>query len=89
VALSGTNWRSPAFAEVFVHVHPQGRDRGWGKSVVSACTAALLEDRVRPLYIVDQNNEASIAIAEGLGYVDTGVREFSGEGQLMRTEEET
>ena len=89
VALSGTNWRSPAFAEVFVYVHPQGRDRGWGKSVVSACTAALLEDRVRPLYIVDQKNEASIAIAEGLGYVDTGVREFSGEGQLKKTEDET
>jgi len=82
VALSGVNWRSPAFAEVFVYVHPQGRERGWGKSVVSACTAALLEDRVRPLYIVDQHNEASIAIAEELGYVDTDVREFSGEGQL-------
>ncbi|MFN2167727.1 MAG: GNAT family N-acetyltransferase, partial [Anaerolineae bacterium] len=85
VALSGVNWRSPAFAEVFVYVHPQGRERGWGKSVVSACTTALLEDRVRPLYIVDQHNEASIAIAEGLGYVDTGVREFSGEGQLKES----
>jgi RimJ/RimL family protein N-acetyltransferase len=85
VALSGANWRSPAFAEVFVYVHPQGRERGWGKSVVSACTSALLEERVRPLYIVDQHNEASIAIAEGLGYVDTGVREFSGEGQMKES----
>jgi hypothetical protein len=81
-ALSGINWRSPAFAEVFVYVHPQSRERGWGKSVVSACSAALLEERLRPLYVVDQNNEASIHIAEELGYVDTGVREFSGEGQL-------
>lgn len=82
VAMSGTNWRSPAFAEVFVYVHPQGRGRGWGKSVVSACTAALLEEHVRGLYMVEEGNEASIQIAEGLGYVDTGAREFSGEVQL-------
>jgi GNAT superfamily N-acetyltransferase len=82
VAMSGTNWRSPTFAEVFVYVHPKGRGRGWGKSVVSACTAALLEERLRPLYKVEEGNEASIRIAEGIGYVDTGLREFAGEGQL-------
>lgn len=82
VAMSGTNWRSPTFAEVFVYVHPKGRGRGWGKSVVSACTAALLEERLRPLYMVEQGNLASIGIAEGLGYTDSGLREFSGEGQL-------
>jgi GNAT superfamily N-acetyltransferase len=81
-ALSGVNWRSPSFAEVFVYVHPMGRGRGWGKSVVSACTNALLEERVRPLYMVEETNEASIAIAEGLGYVDTGRRTFAGEGYL-------
>jgi hypothetical protein len=82
VAMSGTNWRSPNFAEVFVYVHPQGRGRGWGKSVVSACTAALLEQRVRPLYMVEDGNTASVRIAEGLGYQDTGLREFIGEGRL-------
>lgn len=81
-ALSGVNWRSPTFAEVFVYVHPSGRGRGWGKSVVSACTNALLEQQVRPLYMVEENNEASIAIAEGLGYVDTGQRAFIAEGRL-------
>jgi len=65
-AISGTNWRSPSFAEVFVYVHPTGRGRGWGKSVVSACTAALLEERLRPLYLVEEGNEASIRIAEDL-----------------------
>ena len=84
VAMSGTNWRSPTFAEVFVYVHPKGRGRGWGKSVVSACTAALLEERIRPLYMVEEANEASIRIAEGMGYVDTGRRQFAGEGQLNR-----
>jgi hypothetical protein len=82
MAMSGTNWRSPTFAEVFVYVHPRGRGRGWGKSVVSTCTAALLEERLRPLYMVDKGNEASMRIAEGLGYVDTGAREFAGEGRL-------
>ena len=82
MAMSGTNWRSPTFAEVFVYVHPRGRGRGWGKSVVSSCTAALQEERLRPLYMVEKGNEASIRIAEGLGYVDTGAREFAGEGRL-------
>jgi RimJ/RimL family protein N-acetyltransferase len=82
VAMSGTNWRSPTFAEVFVYVHPKGRGRGWGKSVVSACTAALLEERLRPLYMVGEGNEASIRIAQGLGYADTGLRELAGEAQL-------
>jgi len=82
MAMSGTNWRSPAFAEVFVYAHPRGRGRGWGRSVVSACTAALLAERLRPLYIVDEGNEASIRIAEAVGYVDSGLREFAGEGQL-------
>lgn len=82
MAMSGTNWRSPTFAEVFVYVHPRGRGRGWGRSVVSACTAALLEERLRPLYTVEEGNEASAHIAQGLGYVDTGLREFVGEGRL-------
>ena len=83
-AMAGTNWRSPAFAEVFVYVHPSGRGRGWGKSVVSACTAALLEERLRPLYMVDEGNQASIQIAEGLGYVDSGLLESVSEGQLKQ-----
>ncbi len=82
MAMSGTNWRSPTFAEVFVYVHPRGRGRGWGRSVVSACTAALLEERLRPLYTVEEDNQASAHIAQGLGYVDTGLREFVGEGRL-------
>ena len=82
MAMSGTNWRSPAFAEVFVYTHPRGRGRGWGRSVVSACTAALLEERLRPLYIVDEGNDASIRTAKAVGYVDSGLREFAGEGQL-------
>lgn len=74
VALSGINWRSDRFAEVFVYVHPEGRGRGWGRSVVSACTSFVLEERLRPLYLVDEENYASIHIAEAVGYTDTGHR---------------
>jgi GNAT superfamily N-acetyltransferase len=74
-AESGANWRSDEFAEVFVHVEPAARGRGLGKSVVSACTAHLLDAQLRPLYIVDQNNAESVSIAESLRYTDTGARE--------------
>lgn len=82
MAMAGINWRSPAFAEIFVYVHPRGRGRGWGRSVVSACTTDLLEERVRPLYAVDDDNEASQRIAEALGYADTGHRDLVAEAQL-------
>jgi hypothetical protein len=81
-AISGTNWRSPTFAEVYVHVHPLGRSRGWGKSVVSACTASLLEARLSPLYLAEKQDPISIRIAESLGYLDTGSPEFVAEGLL-------
>ena len=81
-AISGTNWRSPTFAEVFVVVDPGSRHRGWGKSVASACTSALLEDRLQPLYFVEQGNRQSVRIAEELGYLDTGLREVAAEGRL-------
>jgi len=82
VAMSGTNWRSPTFGEVFVYVHPKGRGRGWGRSVVSACTRALVEDGIQPLYAVQEGDTASIHLAEALGYTDSGVREFSGDSEL-------
>ncbi len=82
VAISGTNWRSPIFAEIFVHVQSSGRHRGWGWSVAAACTSALLEERLRPLYLVEEGNGASIRLAGDLGYMDTGLREFSAEARL-------
>jgi GNAT superfamily N-acetyltransferase len=84
VAESGTNWRTVEFAEVFVHVELAARGRGLGKSVVSACTTHLLESNLRPLYIVDQDNAESVAIADSLGYTDTGARERAFVGSLKR-----
>ena len=82
-AISGTNWRSPTFAELYVYVDPASRHRGWGKSVAAACTSALLEDRLQPLYFVEEGNRDSIRIAQELGYADTGIREVAAQGQLI------
>jgi RimJ/RimL family protein N-acetyltransferase len=84
VAESGVNWRTQEFAEVFVHVELAARGRGLGKSVVSACTAHLLESNLRPLYIADESNAESLSIAESLGYTDTGARERAYVGSVKR-----
>jgi GNAT superfamily N-acetyltransferase len=79
-AEAGLNWASPHFAEVFVHVEPGARGRGWGRSVLSACTTWAVRSARQPLYVVNEANEPSIALAKASGYVDTGAREFAGEG---------
>jgi GNAT superfamily N-acetyltransferase len=79
-AEAGLNWVSPHFAEVFVHVAPDARGRGWGRSVLSACTTWAVRSARQPLYVVNEANEASIALAEAVGYVDAGAREFVGSG---------
>lgn len=82
MAAAGTNWRSPHWAEVYVYTEPEAQGRGWGKSVASACTAALLAEGVRPLYVVDESDTASKGLAESLGYSDTGRREYIAMGVL-------
>ncbi len=79
-AEAGINWRSPHFAEIFVHTQPQAKGRGWGKAVVAACAAALTQSGVQPLYMVAEGNRASIRLAQSVGFVDTGAREFVGQG---------
>ncbi len=74
-AVAGVNWQSPAFAEIYVHTDAAARQRGWGESVVSAVTQAVLEGGRIPLYLVESDNEPSRALAEKLGYVDTGGRQ--------------
>jgi len=82
VAAAGTNWRSPYFAEAGVWTQDGYRGRGLAKTVVSACTAALLQEGIRPLYIVSEGNAASIRVCEALGYRFSGYREFSCKGRL-------
>ena len=77
---AGVNWRSPHFAELFVRTEPRATGRSWGKAVVAACASSLVQARVQPLYMVTEGNEASARLAEAVGFVDTGAREFAGTG---------
>lgn len=77
-AMAGINWRSPQFAEVYVSVDAMARGRGWGRSVVSALVGELWASGVTPLYVVSEDNEASLSVADAVGFVDTGVRRFAG-----------
>jgi hypothetical protein len=79
-AESGINWHSPHFVGIFVRTAPAARERGWGRAVLSACTRWVLRSARQPLYVVEERNEPSVALAEAVGYVDTGARELAGEG---------
>lgn len=75
-AVSGVNWVSPGFAEIYVHTEPQARERGWGRSVAAACTEHILREGRLPLYLVEEDNEASLELARSLGYADTNARQL-------------
>lgn len=78
-AVAGVNWKSPAFAEIYVHTEPQARQKGHGRTVVAALTQRLLAEGVRPVYLVEGNNIPSVQLVESLGYVDTGSRQVYAE----------
>jgi hypothetical protein len=77
-AEAGTSWLSSRFGEVYVQVLEGARGRGLGKSVVSAVSNDLLALNLTPLYITRTENKPSRALAERVGYQDTGTFEFSG-----------
>lgn len=82
-AVAGVNWQSPHFAEIYVYTEPAVRGRGWGKAVVSTLAGLLLKAGRVPLYVVSESNDYSIRLAEAVGFVDTGHREYV--GQAVRT----
>jgi predicted GNAT family acetyltransferase len=83
LASAGVNWRSPRFAELYVYVDGAVRGRGYGKSVVARAAGDLLEAGITPLYVVAEDNTASIRTAQAVGFVDTGVREYVCEAALL------
>lgn len=83
-AVAGVNWQSPRFAEVYVYTDPVVRGRGWGRSVVSAVAHQLVKTGRLPLYVVAEANDASIRVAEAIGFEDTGLREYV--GQAIRSQ---
>jgi GNAT superfamily N-acetyltransferase len=76
VASASLNWQSPYFAEIAVNTRPQHRRQGWGRSVVAALSQEVLDNGRTPLYVVAEDNTASIHLAESVGFVDTGAREI-------------
>lgn len=75
LSVAGVNWRSPAFAEIYVHTEPIARQKGYGRSVVACITERLLKDGIRPVYLVETDNAPSRELIESLGYTDTGSRQ--------------
>lgn len=85
-AVAGVNWQSPRFAEVYVYTDPAVRGRGWGRSVVSAVANQLVKAGRLPLYVVAESNDASIRVAEAVGFEDTGLREYVGQAVFLHQE---
>ncbi len=83
LASAGVNWRSPNFAEIYVYVDSAARGRGYGKSVVARAAGDLLEAGITPLYVVAEDNTASIRTAQAVGFADTGAREYICEAALI------
>ena len=75
-ASAGLNWISPYFGELSVSTSPNYRRRGWGRSVVSAMVNYLLANGRVPLYVVFQQNEPSMQLAERVGFRYRGVQQI-------------
>ena len=74
VAAAGLNWQTRYFAEISVHTSPGERRQGWGRSVVAAISHHLLQNGRTPLYVTSERNQASLQLAESVGFRDSGKR---------------
>ena len=77
-AEAGATWQSSRYCEVFVRVAESARNRGLGKSVVSAVSVDILAQHRTPVYMAGSDNVPSQRLALRLGYQDTGSWELSG-----------
>ena len=82
VASAGLNWQSPNFADIYVHTKNEYRRQGLGRSVVAAVVRSVLENGQLPIYTVQEDNLASIQLAQAIGFVDTGQKLMLIEGAL-------
>lgn len=81
-ASAGLNWKSPHFAEIYVHTKPAFRRRGFGRSVVAAVVQKVLDSGQTPLYAVGVDNGASTQLAESVGFADSGLVDIVYEATL-------
>ena len=79
VAEAGVTWLSPHFAGVTVQATPPARERGFGQSVLGACSRWIIRSGRHPLVIVDARDGFTTSLVEAVGYRDAGARELAGD----------
>lgn len=62
------NWQTDRFAEVGVYTKRDFRGRGFAKAALHHLTREILALGLRPLYVVNRSNLASIAVCAAVGY---------------------
>ncbi len=76
VSEARVNWLTDCFAEIGVYTKRDHRGRGFAKAALNCLTTELLAAGLRPLYVVNRNNRASIAVCEAVGYSPSDSSEF-------------
>lgn len=84
IAAAGLNWQSPRYAELSVNTDLNHRRQGFGQSVVSAIVQHVLANGRLPIYLVAENNQPSIQLAENAGFRDSGARKLLLHGTLRQ-----
>jgi len=70
------NWQTDCFAEMGVYTKRDFRGRGFAKAALHHLTSEILALGLRPLYVVNRNNLASIAVCAAVGYRLSDVLEY-------------
>jgi RimJ/RimL family protein N-acetyltransferase len=83
LAAAGVNWRSSNWAEIFVFTDEDSRERGFGRSVCAALCQALMQEKRGVVYSVEEDNPASLRLAQSVGFEDTGERELVCVGSVL------
>ncbi|MCK5052841.1 MAG: hypothetical protein KAR65_01105 [Anaerolineales bacterium] len=83
-AASGINWRSPQSAEIYVESDSPGYRRGFTKSVLAATIQNLLNEKVRILFRVADDDYSAFEDAFDLGFSPTNVRTLFAQIRLNR-----
>jgi len=84
VAAAGLNWMGEYFAEIYLEVQPEARERRLGESVLAAIVSRLLGERRVPLYRVEAGDNEAQVEASALGFRPTGVRTVIGNAVLIK-----
>jgi len=83
-AASGINWRSPQSAEIYVESDSSGYRRGFTKSVLAALIQDLIQEKIRILFRVADDDYSAFEDAFDLGFSPTNVRTLFAQIYLNR-----